>query len=431
MTGNTHADGHSVHGLPSRPVHPQDARHLGTALGRPAASDQHAGPGRRWQPRRSLLFTNAGYRQPIRLLSVPENHWRLQVTRRGLAPLSALLPDAAGMANDLDDWLDYEDIPDGVPYLISPDLEYDIDLNRYSLRPALVGASRNTQLAAARDVRRFLDFLWFSRECLGWRDAAEADHDAYCYWRRQDPVGPRVAGSTWNRELSMLNGFYAWAARRSMVMASPIAQRRRRPSPAATSQGHAGAGELTAAAQARDTRRDLVEWLTLAQYRSCRDTGLRGCDARGLPGRRFRGRWASRNALFTDLMVRTGMRLTEQGSLTALEIPRSGGGHAYHRFWLPAPIAKGGSARWAYMPDGIARKIGEYIAIDRADVVEQARARGTYDRIASPLIVEAREMGGISEPGPLQAGTERPASAGSTAASPVGMGHSSPSAPGE
>jgi hypothetical protein len=54
---------------------------------------------------------------------VPENHWRLQVTRRGLAPLSALLPDTAGAADDLDDWLDREDIPDGVPYLISPDLE--------------------------------------------------------------------------------------------------------------------------------------------------------------------------------------------------------------------------------------------------------------------------------------------------------------------
>jgi hypothetical protein len=60
-----------------------------------------------------------------------------------------------------------------------PDLEYDIDLNRYFLRPALAGASGNTQLAAARDVRRFLDFLWCARGGLGWRDAAEVDHDAY------------------------------------------------------------------------------------------------------------------------------------------------------------------------------------------------------------------------------------------------------------
>jgi hypothetical protein len=68
---------------------------------------------------------------------VLDNHWRLQVTRRGLAPLSDLLPGAAGAAGDIDGWLDREDIPDGVPYLISPDLEYDIGLNRYFLRPRL------------------------------------------------------------------------------------------------------------------------------------------------------------------------------------------------------------------------------------------------------------------------------------------------------
>jgi site-specific recombinase XerD len=154
-----------------------------------------------------------------------------------------------------------------------------------------------------------------------------------------------------------------------------------------------------------------VEWLPPAQYRSWRDTGLRGYDARGLPDGRFRGRWAARNALFADLMVRTGTRLTEQGSLAALEIPRSGGGQAYHRFWLPAAIAKGGSARWVYVPDGIVRKIGEYIATDRADVVEQARARGTYDRIASPLIIE--------DPGARRPCVTVQGQAGSTARIPV------------
>jgi hypothetical protein len=132
--------------------------------------------------------------QSLRLLLVLEDHWRLEVTRRGLAPLSALLPELGGAWDDLGDWLGREDIPDGVPFLISPDLEYDVDLNRYFLRPAMVGSSRNTQLAAARDVRRFLDFLWCSRGGRGWREATEADHDAYWYWRRQDPGGPRVAG---------------------------------------------------------------------------------------------------------------------------------------------------------------------------------------------------------------------------------------------
>lgn len=73
------------------------------------------------------------------------------VTRRRLAPLSVMLPEAAGAADDLDDWLDREDIPDGVPYLVSPDVGYDIDPNRYFLRPALAGASRDTQLVASSE----------------------------------------------------------------------------------------------------------------------------------------------------------------------------------------------------------------------------------------------------------------------------------------
>jgi hypothetical protein len=92
----------------------------------------------------------------LRLLPVPEGRWRLEVTRRGLAPLSALLPEAEAAEDDLDGWLDCEDIPDRVPFLISQDLEYDVDLNEYFLRPAMVGSPWNTQLAAASDVRRFL-----------------------------------------------------------------------------------------------------------------------------------------------------------------------------------------------------------------------------------------------------------------------------------
>jgi hypothetical protein len=82
---------------------------------------------------------------------VAEERWRVEVTRRGLSPL---LLEADGAWDDLDDWLDGEDIPDGVPFLISPRLEYDVDLNRYFLRPAMAGSARNTQMAAAGDVRR-------------------------------------------------------------------------------------------------------------------------------------------------------------------------------------------------------------------------------------------------------------------------------------
>ena len=127
-----------------------------------------------------------------------DGRWRVVLTKRGMPRLSELLPDVAkpgGPADDLNTWLDAEDVPDGVPFLISPALAYDIDLNGISWRPAMIGAAQNTRLAAAGDLCRFLRFLHESRGGKSWRDAQEDDHAAFLHWRRFDPAGPRVAAS--------------------------------------------------------------------------------------------------------------------------------------------------------------------------------------------------------------------------------------------
>ena len=306
--------------------------------------------------------------------------------------LSELLPgevDPGGLLDDLDAWLDEADLPDGAPFLVSPAQDYDIDLNRFFLRPAMIGAAQNTRLAAAGDLCRFLRFLHGSRGGKSWRDAAEEDHAAFLYWRRFDPAGPRVAASTWNRELALVNGFFSWAARQRLVAANPVPHRARRAGARWQPQG--GGGLTVPAAQARDADRDQVRWLTPAQYRQWRDAGLRGYGPGGLPDAGFRGRWASRNALFADVMVRTGLRLAEQASLTVLEVPCGGNGQAYQRFWLPGAVAKNGSARWVYLPAALARKAGEYCAADRAEVIASARSRGAYGGIREPLVIESTQ----------------------------------------
>ncbi|MEY9926297.1 hypothetical protein ABH926_000919 [Catenulispora sp. GP43] len=50
----------------------------------------------------------------------------------------------------VDSWLEE------MPFLISPSMEYDLDLNGYFLASAMVGAAPNTRLAAAGDLCRFL-----------------------------------------------------------------------------------------------------------------------------------------------------------------------------------------------------------------------------------------------------------------------------------
>lgn len=65
----------------------------------------------------------------------------------------------------LDEWLDGHGVLDGQPFLISPAGAYDVDLNR-CFATVLSASPRNTQAAVARDLRGFLNFLWFSRPSL-------------------------------------------------------------------------------------------------------------------------------------------------------------------------------------------------------------------------------------------------------------------------
>ncbi|WP_047892510.1 site-specific integrase [Micromonospora sp. RV43] len=283
-------------------------------------------------------------------------------------------------------WLDEEDIPDRLPCLIAPDGTFDLELNRYFLQVHLMAASENTQAAVAYDLANFFTFLWRNRQPLGcrsWRDATSEDRAAYKRWRRTDVNGPGVKGSTFAREVATVNQFYRWAVKRGLIAQNPIEQRQAR-----HRAGRRPTAELTPAEVPRDAHRDDLEWLPPHSYRRWRDVGVRGYLGTGLRDRSFRGRNASRNATFCDVMVRTGLRLAEQASLTLFDVPDVQPHMAYRRTRLPSAIAKGGSGRKIYVPTSVLRDVWDYIQFDRTDVVERARARGTYERIEDALIIE-------------------------------------------
>jgi hypothetical protein len=67
--------------------------------------------------------------------------WQVHFTRRRLPWPAEPRPllggwEAAGLAG----WLDAEDIPEGLPFLLDPDGGYDIELNRYLLRAQISAA---------------------------------------------------------------------------------------------------------------------------------------------------------------------------------------------------------------------------------------------------------------------------------------------------
>jgi hypothetical protein len=218
--------------------------------------------------------------------------WQVHFTRRRL-PLPAELRSLLALweRQELDAWLDVEDIPEGLPFLLNPAGGYDVELNRYFLRAQIPAGPGNTQRAIAYDLANWLSFLWCNRRQTSWREATSEDRAAYLRWRRRDPAGPHVAGSTWAREVATVNGFYRWAVGQGLVAESPIEQR-----PAHGRRGRNGwAGNReTPAEHPHDARRHTRAWLPPANYRTWRDVGVRGYRPDGLADPSFRGRHASR-----------------------------------------------------------------------------------------------------------------------------------------
>lgn len=126
------------------------------------------------------------------------------------------------------------------PFLLSPSLEYDVLLNGFFQSVGMVASAWNTQAGYARDLAAFLTFLWSAREGRSWREATEADHRAYLFWRRRDLAGPRVSGAAWDREVAAVNRFYRWALRAGHVRVNPIPQTSRRPAPLEAGWAHRG-----------------------------------------------------------------------------------------------------------------------------------------------------------------------------------------------
>ncbi|MFS2241252.1 tyrosine-type recombinase/integrase [Microbacterium sp. OR16] len=272
-------------------------------------------------------------------------------------------------------------IPTATPFLLNPDFRYDRELNEFFYSADMLSARAATRDGYARDLLMFFNFLHRSRDVADWRHATEEDHRAYLVWRRFEPQGPRVVGATWNREVSAQARFFRWQAARGRIAKSPVPQRARRHRPGYSARGP---GE-TAATYAHDATRGNVKWLPAASYRRWRDVGLRGYLPDGLPDPAFRGRWASRNSTFADLMVRTGMRLTEQVSLLTGELPLATD-RGYERFRLPGAVAKAGSERWVYVPTSVLREISTYVAFDRGAIVDAARERGGYAKLSGPVL---------------------------------------------
>jgi len=277
-----------------------------------------------------------------------------------------------------------------VPRIQRDGKAYDANLDRFLADLPLNGVrSQHSLRSYAYDLLVWVRFLDEARSKTVWQ-AARDDVDAYHRARRHDDAANRISAASWNRAVAALDKLYRWAVEDGIIAQSPFTYRdvwRRMPS---------GRGRTVTVtrnqAYERAAKRSDVKFITIGDYRRFRDVGLQGLavDGSDRPGARDRN--GSRNALFADLLITTGLRLEEASSLLAVEIESAirasaDGGDKQVTFRLPAALTKGDKGRTIRIPASLLSRLRSYIEVERANAVAKFQARNGQQRMRSAIMV--------------------------------------------
>ncbi|MCX5498969.1 tyrosine-type recombinase/integrase [Streptomyces sp. NBC_00053] len=293
----------------------------------------------------------------------------------------------AGSRTDLMAVLDREPVREGMAFILDVDGSYDMNLNRF-LRalPTLGCRSANSWEGYARDLATWGRFLRETRGRSVW-DATRVDFDAFYAARRLSRAPFRVTAKTWNRSAAALDKFYRWALDERLVVAAPFGYRE-------VAVAGRARGRLVAEAKEKGAGGGSVKFLSLERYRVFRNVGLRGLRPDGSEHAACRVRCGERNAAFADLLVATGARLEEGGSLLLPELARLRplDEERSARLDLAVLTTKGDRGRAVWVPVRVLRRVTEYAEVERAVSLARATERGGWP---------GRQWIEVCEPGPL------------------------------
>ena len=273
-----------------------------------------------------------------------------------------------------------------VPLILRNDVIYDPDVDRFFLDLPLAGIrSRHSLRAFAYDIAVWLRFLDACGKSV-W-DASRDDVSAYHRARRHSDAGQRISAASWNRAVASLDRLYRWGESRGLIAGAPFCLR------AVWRPAQGGRRSMIATrndAYERGARRSDVRFVTMDDYRIFREVGLRGLASDGKERSSARDRNGMRNALFSDLLVTTGLRLEEASGLAAAELAAIGrDGRQDQQLWLrlPPPLTKGSRGRNILIPRRLHREIAAFVEVERAAAVTKFQARGGANQIKRAIHV--------------------------------------------
>ena len=188
---------------------------------------------------------------------------------------------------------------------------------------------------------------------------------AYAAHRAAGQVEARFAATTWNQHVSVLSGFYQWAASEGEATAVPFSY----------AQARSRYGQQVRDVQANLARRRVpkphvtIKYLE-ADFAAMLVNLLGGLRPDGTPDMEYRGRELARNAVITRMVLATGLRRREFTFLLSFEVPPppppAHPASLPLLFGVPAALAKGSKFRTTWIDADTLTAVHGYIGLDRA-----------------------------------------------------------------
>ncbi|UUY52138.1 integrase [Streptomyces yangpuensis] len=246
----------------------------------------------------------------------------------------------------------------GDPVFVRPDGVVDPELLDFVRSKEFRNLEWESKRNYATDIRILLEFL--SSRGLSWKEATEQDLADFRDWRCRAPENPeRIGGSKWNREAAAFTKLFRWGK----VYPLPVDVSRRED-------------------RAADSVSSRVSWLTPRTWGLWSDVGLRGHTRAGVAAPGWESRTEIRNTSFVQLLLSSGLRRQEGGSLLTLELPTQRLRHGrYLHGRIAGAVTRSKNTRTFYASVDSVGQVEAYVESERAWAVQRAQEQGTYDRL--------------------------------------------------
>lgn len=239
-------------------------------------------------------------------------------------------------------------------------------------------SSANTWATYANQVEVFLRFM--QAQGKSWKDATKADLNSYYAVRTTGEFQSRLAlkGQSWNVAKTSIVHLYEYALDEGLIDNVPFAYRK-------SKAQFGGKTTQTAALGAKFTP-EPINFISLTHYKSLWRPLLAGWEN------------SQRNLALTDLLVSSGLRISEALGLHIHQIPDPDDhAHAGRKSVTIRVVGKGKKPRKVRIPKRIIRAIRFYIDEEREDALEQSRKKnGTVNDLPTKVFL-SREGNALSK----------------------------------